>query len=656
MDKIFKVILPINVNQDFYYLATNVEIGDLVEVPFGKQKKIGLVFAELKNSDFPRSKLKKIENILYKNLYNKNYRDFMIYFAAYNIAHLNQIFNLILPNKEIIQAKTRKQDPIIDPDNLTFLQPKYSLAQEKALNKLKNLAQSKQFSVNFLHGVTGSGKTELYLEVMAEKLAEEANSQALILLPEILLTKQFIDKFYKRFAIKPHIWHSSTSKKEKKRIWQALNGQKIKVVIGARSALFLPFKNLKIIIVDEEHDTSYKQEEKVPYQGRDMAVVRALKEHIPIILVSATPALETYRNAINGKYNYIKLTERYAGSLPEIQIIDLKKEFLAQGNWITEELKAAIASKLAINEQVMLFLNRKGYAPLKICTACGYRFKCVSCDSWLVEHKKLGQLICHHCDYKLKNISICPACKAEDKFISCGPGIERIAEEIAQEYPQARIATITSDESKNLNLIKELFTQIEEGKIDIIIGTQIISKGHHFKNLNLVGVIDGDIGDVTDLRSSEKMFQLLSQIAGRAGRESEGKVLIQAYNKNAKFLQALLTNDLENFYAEELLKREKYYLPPYSKLVALIINSTNKLAAENIAQELSTYLKKIPEVRVLGPVAAPIFFLRKQYRYRILLKLSKELAVAEIFQPIKGTIDKLKQVSVKIEVDPVNFM
>lgn len=655
MDRIYKVILPINLNKDFYYLNSEANIGDLVVVPFGKQTKIGLVFAEIKHIDFPHEKLKQISNILVKNLYSKKYRDFMLYFSEYYVAHLNQVLSLILPHKDILNSKVRKKDPIIDPEALNFCKADYSKAQLDALTELKNKATANKFSVNFLHGITGSGKTELYLDLIANLLVEP-KSQALILLPEILLTKQFIDKFYKRFSIEPNIWHSSTSQKDKKRIWQALNNDNIRVIIGARSALFLPFKNLKVIILDEEHDVSYKQEEQPAYHARDMAIVKAYKENIPIILASATPSFETYRNAKTGKYNYIQLTERFAGNLPEIDITDLKKECFEKGSWLGAYLKQEITLKLAKKEQVMLFLNRKGYAPLKICTNCGYRFKCQSCDSWLVEHKKTGQLICHHCDFKMPNVTTCPSCKEENKFISYGPGVERIEEEVQKNFPQARIALITSDETKNLNKIKEIFTQIEQNEIDIIIGTQIVSKGHHFKNLNLVGVIDGDIGDITDIRSSEKMYQLLNQISGRAGREGKGKVIIQAYNPNTSFLIAILNNNLEKFYDKELTKREKYKLPPYGKLVALIISSKQKDNAESTAQELAKYLRNIKDINVLGPVAAPMFFLRNQYRYRILLKLRKEQSAADIFKPIKEQLDNLKQVAVKIEVDPINFM
>lgn len=712
MNKIFKVILPLNIEKIFSYLGKDEQIGDLVLVPFAKKKIIGIIWAEERSVNFDVKKLKKIEDIITPNLLKNSYLEFCNYFVNYNHISHNQLAKLIIAKPEILtyqeteifyylkdssitklsqkrkeiiklleNEKLKEKDLIAKgfsknylsnqvklnfigkeetvkktADNIFNYQPaNFSNKQQKSIAELRPLINEKKFSVSFLNGITGSGKTEIYFDLLASKLKEK-NSQILILLPEILLTKQFIDKFYKRFKVKPYLWHSSSSLKEKKQIWNRVNLNESLVVVGARSSLFLPFKNLKMLILDEEHDASYKQEESPVYHARDMAVVRAMKEDIPIILVSATPSIETKYNCNIGKYKEVKLTERFKGDLPEIKLIDMKKENLVTNQAISEELAFKIKEKLAAKEQIMLFLNRKGFAPLKICKNCGYIFKCPSCDVFLVSHLKKKILDCHHCDYQIPIDSSCKKCGNTDNFSLHGYGIERVVEEIKEKFPKANIAKITSDESKNNKEIADIFAKIEANEIDIIIGTQIISKGHHFKKLNLVGVIDGDIGDVSDLRYSEKLYQILHQISGRAGREEgKGEVLIQTYNKDMQFYTNLVTGNIEGFYEDEITKREKYNLPPFCKLIALIISSSNKNIAKRHSQILAKYLKENKKYKILGPSEAPLHFLRNKYRYRILIKSKKSDFNHDINMLIKSKFNNINDLKIKIDIDPINF-
>ena len=604
--------------------------------------------------------------------FSKDYLDFLIYLSNYNMAPLGLVVNLALPNLEIlsyqdeeiiynlanIQLKLTKQRNLIkqyfiaqktalteeelinklslsknyltSQVNIGFLQRKkqvkivdevqdftditdkislcnFSKAQQKISKEINNYLLNDKFKVGFLHGITGSGKTEIYFALIAQLLAN-SNKQILVLLPEILLTKQFIDKFTLRFGFKPDIWHSQTSLKDKN-IWYKITNGQSRFLVGVRSSLFLPFKNLGLIIVDEEHDNSYKQDDNVSYHARDMAVVRGYKEKFPILLVSATPSLESKINCQQGKYKEFQLLERYGQAiLPKINLIDMKSQKLAFGKWLSAPLLEAMREALSKGEQIMIFMNRRGYAPLKICNSCGYRFKCLDCDSWLVEHRKTNSLECHYCDYKIDLPKTCPECNSKS-LISFGPGVERIKEELIEYFPVNKIAIITSDESKNPSKMNQLFKDIEDNKYDIILGTQIIAKGHHFANLTVVGVIDGDIGsELQDLRSSEKMFQLLQQISGRAGRAKKaGQAIIQSYNPNSNLLKSLQNHDIFSFYDYEINKRKKFDLPPFSKFIAIIIADVNQEKAANMADKIAIFLNEVENLKVYGPINAPLF-------------------------------------------------
>jgi primosomal protein N' (replication factor Y) len=712
MKKIFQVILPLNIEKIFSYKGDNANIGDLVLVPFAKKKLLGIIWEEEQIIDFATDKLKEIEEIITTNLYSKEYLEFCKYFVNYNHISYNQLAKLIIPNQDIlnyqnkefiyfikdlkqINTSSKRKDlaNLINKEkvneaflinagfsknyitgqikagflakeeslknyekiNFTYQAANFSKAQTTSLNKLRSLTNKQEFSVSFLNGITGSGKTEIYFDLLAPKLAKK-DAQILILLPEILLTKQFIDKFFKRFNVKPLLWHSSSSVKEKRQIWHNISINRAMVVVGARSALFLPFKNLQMIILDEEHDSSYKQEETPSYHARDMAIVRSLKEKIPIILVSATPSLETKHNCSLNKYREVKISERFTGSLPNIELIDMRKEILLPNQAISDNLAAKIKAKLALKEQVMLFLNRRGFAPLKICKNCGYRFKCPNCDVFLVSHIEKSILACHHCDYQISDKTPCKKCQEKDNFSLYGFGVERVVEEVKEKFPQAQIVKITSDESKATKNITDIFSKIENNQIDIIIGTQIISKGHHFKKLNLVGVLDGDIGDITDLRYAEKLYQILHQISGRAGRVAgKGEVLIQTYNPELSFYRNLIAGESEIFYAEELAKRKKYNLPPFCKLIALIISAKNKDLAKIHSNILAKLLKENKKYIVLGPAEAPLHFLRNRYRYRILIKSDKHDFNKDIYELVKTKFAGINNLHIKIDIDPLSF-
>ena len=719
MQKFFKVILPIKSDLEFSYIGDNtMQLGDIVLVPFGSKNSLALIWQEIPAPDIALDRVKHITKILCPRLYDKKYLQFLSYFKSYNITSLGQILKLILPQEKILNyvpkitiyklgnnalratlnrqkilelfnnspesyltqekllselsiAKSYltqqvklgflQQDMITKPaqikEEFCYNAPKFSPAQEKVNSKLKNYLDHKKFNVAFLNGITGSGKTEIYFALIAD-LLNNSVKQILILLPEILLTKQFIDKFDKRFGFIPDIWHSQISDKKKQEIWYRIANNQIRILVGARSALFLPFKNLGLIILDEEHENSYKQEDNVIYHARDMAVARAYKEKFAILLVSATPSLETKLNIIQGKYKEFTIAERYGqATIPKINIIDMKREVLNKNQAISPSLKQKILDCLERKEQAMIFLNRRGYAPLKLCRSCGYQYKCHNCDSYMVEHQRLEKLICHHCEATAPIVKTCPECKSENSFISYGFGIERIKEELLTYFPAARIALLTSDETKDITKAKQIFQDIEAHNYDIILGTQIISKGHHFANLTLAGVIDGDIGsEVQDLRCVERMFQMLYQISGRVGRAAKkGQAFIQSYNPNTSFLHALQNDNIAEFYNYEITKREKFRLPPFTRFIAIIISDKNQNIAQNTAEEMANFFKKQKELVTYGAIAAPLFFLRGRYRYRILLKQEKHNNFMMLVKPYLHNIMTARS-QIKIDVDPYNFI
>ncbi|MEX1154327.1 primosomal protein N' [Parvibaculum sp.] len=514
-----------------------------------------------------------------------------------------------------------------------------------------------RFSATLLDGVTGSGKTEVYFEAVAEALRR--GRQVLILLPEIALTQQFLDRFEGRFGCRPAEWHSDLSTRERARVWRGVAEARARVVVGARSALFLPFSELGLIIVDEEHEAAFKQEDGVPYHARDMAVVRASLGAFPIVLSSATPSLETVVNADQGRYRRLRLEARHGvAEMPSIEAIDMRRDPPERGRWLSPRLVIEMTRALEAGEQAMLFLNRRGYAPLTLCRTCGHRFECPQCSSWLVEHRFRRELACHHCGYTAPVPTACPACGEEDALVACGPGVERIAEEVTALFPQARIAVISSDNLRGPAAHRAAFAAIEAREVDIIVGTQIVAKGHHFPWLTLVGVVDADLGlENGDLRAAERTFQLLQQVAGRAGRaERPGRVLLQTYMPDHSVMRALVSGDRDTFLDREAQARARVHLPPFGRLVGVVVAAADADLARRTAREMARRVPKAEEVSVLGPAPAPMALLRGRTRLRFLVKAGRNVNVQAFMQAWLGPIKLPTAVRVSVDIDPYSFM
>ncbi len=567
---------------------------------------------------------------------------------------------------EAVQVEVRRDFAVPDPD---YGRVKLTREQQAAADVL-SAKVGNGFAVTLLDGVTGSGKTEVYFEAAAEALRR--GEQVLVMVPEIALTTQWLERFERRFGVKPAKWHSALGNKERAETWKAIAEGRAKVIVGARSALFLPYQKLGLVVVDESHDSSYKQEDIVNYQGRDMAVVRAKLEAFPLILATATPDLETLVNVEEGKYERVVLASRFAAArLPEIKIIDLKKDkpqkrllAMADGkekkepSWLSPTLIDALRENLERGEQSMLFLNRRGYAPLVICRDCGYRIACPHCTAWLTEHKASHSLVCHHCGYTASMPKMCPDCGSEDGLTACGPGVERIAEEVRARFPEARIRLLSSDLTATTAEISEVIAATERGEVDILIGTQILAKGHHFPSLTAVGIVDADLGLLgSDLRGAERTYQLLSQVAGRAGRaEKKGTVFVQTLYPENPVLQALADHDRSRFEALEKQSRRILKMPPYGKLAALIVSGPHQSETEKVAAWLGHTAPNNDFVATLGPAPAPIFMLRNKYRYRLLLKTAKNIKIQALIREWLSKVKRPANVRITVDIDPYSFM
>jgi primosomal protein N' (replication factor Y) len=512
--------------------------------------------------------------------------------------------------------------------------------------------------VILLEGVTGSGKTEVYFEAVAAALRRGV--QALILMPEIALTAQFVDRFVARFGVRPALWHAGIGARRRERLYEAVAAGEVPVVAGARSALFLPFARLGLIVVDEEHEAAYKQEDGLCYHARDLAVVRGRIEDCPVILASATPSIETRVNVERARYKRVALPERYGGrSLPQIRAVDLRKDAIPPGRWLSETLRWAMTDALAGGEQVLLFLNRRGYAPLTLCRACGHRYECANCSAWLVEHRFRRALICHHCGHTERRPEACVACGTVDSLAPCGPGVERIAEEVAERFPDKRSIVLSSDFPGGTERLRQELKGIAEGAFDIVIGTQLVAKGHNFPQLTLVGVLDADIGLTSgDPRAAERTFQLLQQVTGRAGRGAKpGRALVQTYQPDHPVMAALLSGDAERFYREETRAREMAGLPPFGRLAAVIVSATERSAAEAHSRALALEALPPDGVTVLGPAEAPLALVRGRYRFRLLVKTEREVDLQAFLRAWFARAPKPRGgVKVAIDVDPQSFL
>jgi primosomal protein N' (replication factor Y) len=551
-------------------------------------------------------------------------------------------------------AIPERRFPVPDP---AFAKVELSAAQAVAAHAMRAAADG-PFSVTLIDGVTGSGKTEVYCEAVARTL--EKGRQALIMLPEIALTSQFMDRFAARFGCPPVEWHSALSAPERARAWRAAATGEARVVVGARSALFLPYTNLGLVVVDEEHDGSFKQEDRVHYQARDMAVVRAHVGALPVVLSSATPSIETHVNACTGRYRSVTLPGRYAGAeLPDVAAIDMRKTPPEPGRWLAPTLVAAIEETLAARQQALLFLNRRGYAPLTLCRACGHRFDCPQCTAWLVEHRYRSRLNCHHCGFSLPLPEKCPKCGERDTLVACGPGVERIAEEVRIRFPDARLALLSSDLVPSLLEMREVIKGIEAGEADIVIGTQMVAKGHHFPQLATVGVVDGDLGlGSADPRAAERTFQLLYQVTGRAGRAlASGRGFVQTYQPEHPAMQAIITGDREMFLENEIRQRQAGLLPPYGRLAALVISARDKELAQLYARDVARHAPPSQRIEVLGPAEAPIAVIRGRHRWRLLVKAPRDADVQSYLRAWLGALPKPpSDLRLTVDIDPYNFL
>ena len=528
--------------------------------------------------------------------------------------------------------------------------------QEAAAQVLRATVAARAHKVMLLDGVTGSGKTEVYFEAMAAALA--GGAQVLLLLPEIALTQSFLSRVETRFGCEPAQWHSDVRPRERERVWRGVATGEARIVVGARSALFLPWKKLGLIVVDEEHEGAYKQDDGVPYHARDMAVLYGSIGKFPVILSSATPSLETLVNADRGRYGVVRLQDRHGRpELPETSLIDMKTAKLEPGSWLSVELAENVANTLASGDQVLLFLNRRGYAPLTLCRACGHRMECPNCAASLVEHRFRRQLMCHHCGHLEPVPKACPQCGAEGKLVPVGPGVERLAEEAAQRFPAARLAILSSDLSRGV-LLRDAIREVERGEYNLVIGTQLVAKGHHFPHLTLVGVVDADLAlESSDPRGGERTWALMAQVAGRAGRgEKPGRALIQTYLPEHPLMLALKRGDRDGYLNQEKAIREGAMLPPYGRLAALIISGRDAAQTEAFARSVARMVPMAEGVTVLGPAPAPIHLVRGRHRWRFLVKAGREVNIQGFLREWLKDVKAKGSLHLAVDMDPYSFL
>jgi primosomal protein N' (replication factor Y) len=554
---------------------------------------------------------------------------------------------------EAVAVDADRPLPIPDPDHAP---PGLNDDQRGAAESLAS-AVGKSFDPVLLDGVTGSGKTEVYFEAIAECLRQ--GRQALVLLPEIALTEPFLKRFEARFGCAPVAWHSDLRSSQRRRAWRAIASGEAAVTVGARSALFLPYPKLGLIVVDEAHEPSFKQEDGVQYHARDTAVMRAKFEDIPVVLSTATPPIESRHMVELGRYRELSLPERFAGaSLPAISSIDLTQDPPPRGRWIAPTLVNELRLNLDRGEQSLLFLNRRGFAPLTLCRHCGHRFQCPNCTAWMVEHRLMHRLACHHCGHVMPPPKACPECGEEDSLVACGPGVERIADEIAELFPDARTAIVTSDTIWSPLRAAEFVGAMEAQAIDIVIGTQLVTKGYHFPNLTLVGVVDADLGLAGgDLRASERSFQQIQQVAGRAGRgDKPGRVFVQTHDPDAAVIAALVSGDAPGFYAAETEARREAAMPPFGRLAAIIVSAEDGAEAETVARRIGNAAPKVEGMAVFGPAPAPLAMLRGRHRQRLLVHAARALDVQDVIRDWLAEVDWSARVRVSVDVDPYSFL
>ncbi len=648
------VLFPKIFNYPFTYKSEtkdNLIAGDFVKAPFGSSEITGVVWNTEQKTE-KKFKIKKISKKINVNNLSSPMLKFITWFSKYNLVPLGMTLKMCLLNKDVVEKSFNKE---FDKYKIKYSTHKISLnkEQKKSLSFISNIGNN--YNVTVIEGVTGSGKTLVYFERIKEIIKK--GSQALILLPEIALTDQFSRRFKDFFGSEPAIWHSGTTKKNKTIIWKGITEGKIKIVIGARSSLFLPFKNLGIIVVDEEHDASYKQDEGVSYNARDMAITRASLENIPINLVTSIPSIETYNNIVNKKYKITKLNKRYKEApLPKVEIINLSSEKMSKNTWIANKTINKVKEYLKTGNQILFFLNRRGFAPFVICKICGYKFQCPNCSVNLNFHKRLNKLLCHYCGYKSHIIRNCKDNK-KCEVLFCGPGVERIFAELKKIFPNKKIEIFSSDTLKKSKSTNLLLKKVENKQIDILVGTQLLSKGFHFPKLNCIVVVDGDFtSHGYDLRAAEKNIQLYHQLSGRAGRAGNiSTIFFQTYTPEDEILINISKNNPHEFLEKELILRKEKKLPPFYRLISIIISGKNEPLIMKFALELKLKLPKLDNVNILGPVTAPITKLKKNYRYRMLIRYPKDLFIQKYLSKSLDKIKILSGIKLEVDVDPINF-
>ena len=648
------ILLPNIFDHPFTYekkISNSLKVGDFVRVPFGSTEQTGVVW-NFEEESKKKIKLKQIIKKLDLPGMNTSMIKFIAWFARYNMVPLGMSLKMSLLSKDIVEKSFNQE---FDQYKIGKIRKKFKLnkEQQKSLDFLEKKGDN--YNVCVLEGVTGSGKTLVYFERIKKIIFKDL--QTLIMLPEIALSNQFSNRFKDFFGFEPAIWNSKTSKKNKKIIWRGICENKIKIVIGTRSALFLPFKKLGIIVVDEEHDASYKQDEGIVYNARDMAIMRASLENIPINLVTAIPSIETYNNIVNKKYKLTSLTKRYKeASLPDFEIINLNNHELEKGKWIAKKTIQKVEYYLKKNDQILFFLNRRGYAPFVICKKCNQKFQCPNCSINLIFHKSLNKLLCHYCGYKSFTKRICKD-NTNCDILMCGPGVERVYSELKKIFINKKIKIFSSDSLKNHDSIKDFINKIENKKIDILVGTQLISKGFHFPKLNCIVVVDADLSSHGyDLRSAERNIQLYHQLSGRAGRTGKDSVIyFQTYTPNDEILLNISKNDPHVFLEKELNLRKEKKLPPFFKLISLTISGQDQKKTNQFALNLKSRLPNLSNVDILGPVDTPIFKLKKKYRSRILIRYPKNLFIQKYFARSIKKVNLPYGIKLGVDVDPINF-
>jgi primosomal protein N' (replication factor Y) len=718
---IVEVLLPLALETAYSYLVPSemaVQAGSYVLVPLGTRYEIGVVWGEAKEPFPEASKLRCIEEVFDHPPMPLVQRQFIEWLARYCIAPAGMVLRMCLrvpqaleeaperdgylfsgrqpakmtsARRRVLEALRQAQvgltareiaelagvgtsvvkglaaeqvlERVALPGFRRFEEPKVersgvklSPAQSEAARTLVDAAKRPAHSVTLIDGVTGSGKTEVYFEAMAATAA--AGGQVLLLVPEIALTSQFIDRVEERFGARPAEWHSDLRPRERERVWRAIASGEAKIVVGARSALFLPWRNLKLIVVDEEHEGAFKQEEGIAYHARDMAIVYGMLGTFPIILSSATPSLETLVNVDRGRYGRVVLTDRIGrAGLPRIDLIDMRDASPDAGRWISDPLVQAIENALSQGQQALLFLNRRGYAPLTLCHACGHRIECPNCSASLVEHRFRRILLCHHCGHQESFVNVCPSCHARGSLVPCGPGVERLAEEVATRFTEARTTILSSDLMRGETL-KETLREVKDGRFNLIIGTQLVAKGHHFPDLTLVGIVDADLAlESSDPRAGERTFQLLCQVSGRAGRgDRPGLALVQTYNPDHTLMRALRQGDTEGFIAEEKQLRQRALLPPFGRLAAVIVSGTDALETERLARKLAGLAPSASGVELLGPAPAPIALLRGRHRWRLLIRAQREVNVQAFMRSWLQSARTKGGLRVEVDIDPYSFL